>query len=243
MSKVKKGSYDYEAEACVLGSMLCDDQAARIAIELLGPDDFYVPKHKILFQLFAELVQTHPNLDLLYVRSELDRRGLSERVGGREILGQLIEQTPSAKDIENYAAIVRKRAIERNPKVKQIFPKLNWVESDKQVFNIRFTLLLGNILAIESIFSEAKTLVDPKYFVGMNRIDNAAKKISEQIDAYAKVFDSLREKIRNEIELTERLLVLDEENGQRVKGRSKHDKDHGTSQRSGRLANPGHPGR
>jgi len=105
--------HDEAAEAGVLGSMLCDESAAGVAVEQLVEADFYLPRHQLLFKLFADLHQHQPDLDILYVQSELDRRGLTERVGGKDILRKLVDQTPTAANVERYCRIVRERAVER----------------------------------------------------------------------------------------------------------------------------------
>ena len=105
--------HDSAAEAGVLGSMLWGDPAAGLGVELLTADDFYVPRHQLLFKLFAELYDKQPDLDQVFVESELARRGLAERVGGVEILAKLMEETPNPVNIERYCRIVRERAVER----------------------------------------------------------------------------------------------------------------------------------
>jgi len=106
--------HDEVAEMSVLGSMMIEERATNIAVETLVTDDFYLPRHQILFDLFVELHQQQPDLDPVFVRSELDRRGLHERIGGRETLGRIMENTPSPANIERYCAIVRDRALERS---------------------------------------------------------------------------------------------------------------------------------
>lgn len=105
---------DEAAEMSVLGSMMIEERAATIAVEMLVTDDFYLPRHQVLFDLFHELHQQQPDLDPVFVRSELDRRGLYERIGGRETLGRIMENTPSPANIERYCSIVRDRALERS---------------------------------------------------------------------------------------------------------------------------------
>lgn len=106
-------SHDEAAEVGVLGAMLCDERAASLAVELLVKEDFYLPRHQILFDLFSDLHEAQPDLDILYVQSELERRGLVERVGGKDIIGRLVEDVPTAANIERYCRIVRDRAVER----------------------------------------------------------------------------------------------------------------------------------
>ena len=105
--------FDESAERGVLGAMLIEAQAAYIAVEELKAEDFYLPRHRTLFKVLTELFQRTENLDELVVVSELNRQGLLESVGGRDEIGKLIIDTPSAAGVENYCRLVRERAIER----------------------------------------------------------------------------------------------------------------------------------
>lgn len=105
--------HDDAAEDAVLGAMMLDPRAAGVAVELLSPDDFYAPRRRLLFRVLAELYAKQEELDELIVRSELEKRGLSERVGGLETVGRLMEETPNAANIERYCRLVRERADER----------------------------------------------------------------------------------------------------------------------------------
>ena len=47
--------HSVEAEVSVLGAMLQDRDAVLRAMELLTPDDFYLPEHKEIFSVLAAL--------------------------------------------------------------------------------------------------------------------------------------------------------------------------------------------
>lgn len=89
--------------------------------------------------------------------------------------------------------------------------KTKFAESNLDAFRIRFMSLYGNILAIDSILADAKKLVDPKIFAGMDRIDKASERIHDLIESHGNVFGCLLKHLRDEITLTERLLLSDEE--------------------------------
>jgi len=106
--------YDERAEAGVLGSMLMDAQAAAVAIEELTAEDFYLPRHRLVFAVFSELFHKHKtDVDELLLCSELERRNALEEAGGREAIGRLMMETPSPGNVESYCKVVRDRAIER----------------------------------------------------------------------------------------------------------------------------------
>ena len=106
--------YDERAEVGVLGSMLMDSSAAAVAIEELKTEDFYLPRHRIIFKTFSELYETQrSDIDELLLCSVLERQDLLASVGGNEAVGRLIMDTPSPAGIEGYCRLVRGRAIER----------------------------------------------------------------------------------------------------------------------------------
>lgn len=106
--------FDERAEVGVLGSMLMESSAAAVAIEELKVEDFYLPRHRILFKTFSELYETQKSdIDELLLCSVLERKGLLESVGGKEAVGRLIMDVPSAGNVESYCQLVRGRAIER----------------------------------------------------------------------------------------------------------------------------------
>jgi replicative DNA helicase len=106
--------YDERAEVGVLGSMLMDPHAAAVAIEDLKPEDFYLPRHRIIFTVFSQLFHKFKSdIDEVTLCGELERQGRLDEAGGRETIGRLIMETPSPASIESYCSLVRGRAIER----------------------------------------------------------------------------------------------------------------------------------
>jgi len=106
--------YDEAAEGSVLGAMLMDSRAADVAIELLRPQDFYLPRHRIIFGTLVALFQKTEHVDEVYLTSELRKLGQLDAAGGESIIGRLILNTPSAANVESYCKVVRDRAVERD---------------------------------------------------------------------------------------------------------------------------------
>lgn len=99
---------DLKAEHGVLGSMLWGMPASRIAVESMEAEDFYSSECRGLFVVFCEFYALHPDLDEIFVSSELLKRGADP-----EVLGRLMEETPNPANIERYCRIVKDRAAER----------------------------------------------------------------------------------------------------------------------------------
>ncbi len=102
-----------EAEMSVLGSMMLDADALEKVAELLQPEDFYHPAHRILYEVIYSLQERSIAVDLLTVQEELRRRNQLEEVGGLPALVNIIESVPTAANAEYYARIVQEKAILR----------------------------------------------------------------------------------------------------------------------------------
>lgn len=103
-----------EVEEAVLGSMLIEEQAASVAIEMLRVDDFYKPAHRHIFEVVTRLYERNNPLDLLTVESELRDQNLLENIGGSGYLTDLTRAVSSAANIEYHCQIVAEKALKRH---------------------------------------------------------------------------------------------------------------------------------
>ena len=103
-----------EAEVGVLGSMLLDNDAVNLAVQMLCKDSFYKTPHQELFQTIVDLYDRDRAVDLVILKEELKKRSLLEKVGGIEYLMELEESVPTAANIEYYARIVQEKAVKRS---------------------------------------------------------------------------------------------------------------------------------
>lgn len=102
-----------EAEQAVLGGILLRPQIMNTVVDLLGPDDFYLPSHVIIFRSILALYQKSAPIDLLSIAEELKNRNELEAAGGAVYLGDLAQAVVSAANAEYYAVIVRDKALQR----------------------------------------------------------------------------------------------------------------------------------
>lgn len=98
-----------EMEQVVLGGCMLDPNAiARIA-NLIPPDAFYVSAHKDIYQAILALHKQNKPTDLLSVINWLADKDWLTRVGGRNKLSSLIDNTVSAVNINYHVdALVEK---------------------------------------------------------------------------------------------------------------------------------------
>ena len=101
-----------EAERSVLGALLLHADAVA-DVQFLKPEDFYLPRHQLIYQATLQAYNTRSVTDPIAVGEVLSREGVLEDVGGQEVLLDLLESVVSAAGIRYHAEIVREKAIQR----------------------------------------------------------------------------------------------------------------------------------
>ena len=102
-----------EAEQAVIGSMLIDPECIPVVIEQLRPDDFYTEENRRIFETIYSMFNNAMRIDAVTVLDQLKSTGLYDDAGGRAYLMQLMDVTPTAAGVREYAAIVRDKSMLR----------------------------------------------------------------------------------------------------------------------------------
>lgn len=105
--------HNLDAEAALLGAMLLTAPAVATAVELLDPEDFYLPAHACVFEAIVSLHEAGQPVDPTTVADRLARVGVLEDLGGKARLLELQAKTPAAAHAEHYAALVGEAALRR----------------------------------------------------------------------------------------------------------------------------------
>ncbi|WP_373841523.1 replicative DNA helicase [Limosilactobacillus sp.] len=111
---VQEEPHDIEAEKAVLGAAFLSKNALADAMEYLQPADFYKRAHQIIFKKMMELNDDDQPIDVVTVKSALDKDKQTENVGGMVYLAELASAVPSAANVTFYAKIVHDKAVRRN---------------------------------------------------------------------------------------------------------------------------------
>ncbi len=103
-----------EMEQSVLGAILLESEALPRTLEALsGPEDFYKPAHRKIFDAVIDLYERNEPVDLMTVAEGLRKAGYLNDIGGVDYLADLVETTPSAANVRAHAKIVKEKAILR----------------------------------------------------------------------------------------------------------------------------------
>ncbi len=102
-----------EAEEAVLGALLIDPEAIYRVVPFLQMDDFYLQKHRWVYEAMLRVHERRDPIDFLTLTSELAQQDRLDTVGGDAFISQLISAVPSAISVEAYGRLVEQTAVRR----------------------------------------------------------------------------------------------------------------------------------
>ncbi|MCJ7435535.1 MAG: replicative DNA helicase [Anaerolineales bacterium] len=171
--------HNREAEEAVVGAVLINPEAYYDVAQFLAADDFYIHRHKWIWEAFTSLHEQRIPVDMLTLSEELDRKNQLAEIGGPAYLTSLVNQVPSSLNAESYGRIVeghsiRRKMIDAANKIASIaYNEDSTVdhvmdEAEKAVFNVSERRLKHDLQPISAVLSD--------YY---DRIDDLAKRDEE----------------------------------------------------------------
>ncbi len=104
-----------EAEESVLGAMLvAEPTLTRVIDEVkLNAGDFYLDKHRLIFEVVHDLYAASKPVDELSVGEALTQRNKIDEAGGKHYVSELAAKVPAAGNAKHYAEIVQQNSLLR----------------------------------------------------------------------------------------------------------------------------------
>lgn len=102
-----------EAEQTLIGCILNSTDRFIEADTILKSEDFYVDKHKKIYETIKKLCDNSVSVDTVTVVDNLKKKGILEECGGITYLSNLETGAVNYSSIENYARIVKEKSDRR----------------------------------------------------------------------------------------------------------------------------------
>jgi replicative DNA helicase len=102
--------HNLEAEKCVLGAILINNQVFNQAAEVIDSDDFFREAHRRIWEKMVELTDRSEPVDLITLKDELTRSAQLDDVGGPAYIAALTDGVPRSANVEYYAKIVKEKS-------------------------------------------------------------------------------------------------------------------------------------
>lgn len=102
--------HDLVAEQSVLGAVFISPETMTSLADELTPEDFYKPANKIVFKTMLSLLEKGEPIDATTMISALTNQGDISTIGGINYVVELVNSTPTSKNVEHYAKLVKEKA-------------------------------------------------------------------------------------------------------------------------------------
>lgn len=163
--------YSREAEEAVLGSILIHPEVYYDVAQILREEDFYIHRHRWIWQAFTRLHERRAPLDFVTLTEELDAMGNLAEIGGPAYITALSNNVPSSLHAEAYAHIVEQASIRRgmldaaNRIAKLAYQEDAGIETvmdeaEKAVFGVSERRMTRDLQSIQQVLSEYYDRID-----------------------------------------------------------------------------------
>lgn len=102
-----------EAEMCVLGSFLIDNDAVLNVSDFLRPEHFYNQNYGRIYKAMMDLYEDRMPIDIVTVSEKLNEGKVLKKIGGKAFLSKLANEVPTAANVESYGRIIKALSAKR----------------------------------------------------------------------------------------------------------------------------------
>ncbi len=159
-----------ELEEAVLGALMLEKDAYSVVSDILKPESFYNPVHKVIFGAIQSLAIQQKPVDVLTVVEELKRRGELQAAGGAVYIAELSEKVASAAHIEYHSRIIAQKYLAReliafsSEVTQQAFDETIDVddlmqETEGRLFEISQRNVKKDVIQINPVIKEAMKII------------------------------------------------------------------------------------
>lgn len=160
-----------EAEEAVLGAVLINPESYYDVAQFLQDEDFYIHRHRWIWQAFTHLHEKRIPIDFLTVSEELDQNGQLSEIGGPAYLTALINNVPTSLHAEAYGHLVEESAVRRrmldaaNSIAKLAYKEEAGIDeimndAEKAIFGVSERRLTRDLQPIQQVLSDYYDRID-----------------------------------------------------------------------------------
>lgn len=113
MSELLLPPHNLEAERSVLGGILLDPEIFYDVSEILSHSDFYRAAHQTVYRSICDLVAKCKPVDAVQLCEDLTTKGVFEKIGGNDLLLEIMNSVPHAANTVCHAGIVKEKSTSR----------------------------------------------------------------------------------------------------------------------------------
>ena len=172
----RKLPYNLEAEQCVLGCVLLDNDVAGEVLTGLKKDDFYSESHQSIFSAMTALYLKSTPIDFVTLTGQLEEERTLDTVGGIVYITELTNILPSAANYSYYMDIVKRDGTLRslikgaNDIITKIYenPEAEFASNyaEKTIYDITSDKQMGTLRPIAEVSGKTLSEIEQRCISG-----------------------------------------------------------------------------
>ena len=164
--------HDLVAEQSALGAVFISPETMTSLADELTPEDFYKPANKIVFKTMLSLLEKGEPIDATTMISALTNQGDISNIGGINYVVELVNSTPTSKNVEHYAKLVKEKAT-----LRKVIAELS--ESLSSAYQ-------GDISINEIIEKTEKSILD----ISNQNVGNGFRNVADILDTHMQIVET-----------------------------------------------------
>jgi len=104
---------DIDTESACIASALLNREALLRVTEILQPEDFYLEKHRLIYEAITDLERKALPIDLTTLRQRLIDRSIFDKIGGNAALAEIYQSSSTSVNAEVYAKRIKEMSLRR----------------------------------------------------------------------------------------------------------------------------------
>ncbi len=105
--------HNFLAEKMILSCLLINTEITEITLQMLPVEAFYFKNHQEIYKAITQMYQNKTHIDIVTLVNFLQENGLLNKIGGIQILIELISQIPNLIYFEEYIKLVKDKFFRR----------------------------------------------------------------------------------------------------------------------------------
>ena len=157
--------HNFLAEKMILSCLLINSEAIELTLTTISFEVFYFKNHQEIYKAIIFMYKNKRPIDILTLNIFLQENGLLQKVGGIQVLLELINQIPNLIYLEEYIRLIKDKFLRRS------LIKLGYeIINSSYITNISLETILNNLenevfhltneIKTQKMFSSAQLLND-----------------------------------------------------------------------------------
>ncbi len=165
---------DIDTESACIASALLNREALLRVTEILQPEDFYLEKHRLIYEAITELEKKALPIDLTTLRQRLIDRSLFDKIGGNTALAEIYQSSSTSVNAEVYAKRIKEMSLRRKLieiselSIEKCFNRVLSTEElmdevERDIFKVTEQRITSDYREIEQVLNDTMNHIDSWY--------------------------------------------------------------------------------